>query len=173
MINLTKILLESGIDLGVNYSIAQMNDDIDILKNINGESFTSLEIADENVFIYLYNEQIGKALTNILRASRVLDDKDFIPGNGDYSNLKICIPGVYDEEILEHMSEGNYGNYYFYINIQLESDENDFLYDWVTNNYMSFNISWYSDDYNISEDDTYYDNINTALQSWVKNMFSL
>lgn len=176
MIDLTRAFLECGINLNLpnNYSITEMKRDINILQKLNIEDFTEPEDDDENAWCYLCDLEKGMALTNILRASRVISQNEYIPGDGDYHNLRICIPGVYEEEVKKDIDSHNYGNYWFEINIQVDSNYGDFLSDWAAPNSLSFNLKHYgSDIYYIKEDDKFYDNMDNSLKLWLKELLSL
>ena len=126
MIDFTKVLLDSGINLGIDYN--QLNSDLSILKNLNSEHFSSPSTVKEDDQMCLYDETMAKSLTNVLRSCRVLDENDSIPGGPmDYNTLSIYIIGVHDKEVIKDVFEHSYGNYWFDIAIQLTSKNNKFL----------------------------------------------
>lgn len=169
-IDFVKSILECGINPGLpqslkNYTYEKMLEDIGLIKSLDNTDFTSIDIVDENVWIYLDSEDTGKALTNILRAIHYIEDDENILGNGKYSgNFRLCIPNVYEMNAdLKNLD----------VEVQVETDYDYFLplLD-MTYGPFQFNLRYWGDnwdEFDIKDDDTQYmNNISTVLRQWVK-----
>ena len=169
-IDFVKLMLECGINPGLpqsleNYTYENMLEDLKNIETMNEHNFTSTDNVDENVWIYLDDEDIGKSLTNILRAIHYIENDECILGNGYYSgNFRLCIPGIYEMNTdLKALD----------VEVQVETDYDYFVpLLGMTYGPFQFNIKYWGDDwdeFNIRYGDTQYkNNINKVLKDWVK-----
>ena len=175
-INLTKILLGCRIDLGFDYDIDDFNRDVDLLKSLTAEHFTDYHEEDTSLVYFLFDEAYAKALTNILRVSRIISKNDFIPGDGNQNSLSYYIAEVYDQEVKQDIASHNYGSYEFYLGVELHSISGKYLGHWENeDNPFYFHLSGYSysDEYSLKEDDLCFKNQDKVIQDWVEEILSL
>ena len=143
-INFIKSMLEAGINPGLpsslkNYTLEDLKQDVFIISEMNYHDFTAPDIADENVWIYLNDPDIGKSLTNILRAIYYIRDDESILGNSEYEgNFRICIVGAYDKSVGTELD----------MEVQLETDKYEFLSTLeLTDGPFNFNYKYYGEEW--------------------------
>lgn len=99
-IDFIKTMLEAGLtNVAPGYSLEQLNKDLDIIDDMEFKDFSEPIKERNNLYLYLKNDQIGIAISNILKATRYFDGYDFInTADKDVKhNLYIRLEGIYDK----------------------------------------------------------------------------
>ena len=78
-IDFIKTMLEADLtSVAPGYSLDQLNKDLDIIDKIEFKDFSEPIKERNNLYLYLKNDQIGIAISNILKATHYFDRYDFI-----------------------------------------------------------------------------------------------
>lgn len=99
-IDFIKTMLEAGlINVSPGYSLEQLHNDLDIIAEMEFKDFSEPIREKDNLYLYLKNDQIGIAMSNILKATHYFDRYDFInTADKDIKhNLFIRLEGIYNK----------------------------------------------------------------------------
>ena len=99
-IDFIKTMLEAGlINVTPGYSLEQLHNDLDIIAEIEFKDFSEPIKERDNLYLYLKNNQIGIAISNILKATHYFDRYDFIDTSDKdvKHNLFIRLESIYDK----------------------------------------------------------------------------
>lgn len=99
-IDFIKTMLEAGLtSVTPEYSLEQLNKDLDIIDKIEFKDFSEPIKERDNLYLYLKNDQIAIAISNILKATHYFDKYDFIDtADKDVQhNLYIRLADIYDK----------------------------------------------------------------------------
>ena len=78
-IDFIKTMLEAGlINVTPEYTLEQLHSDLDIIADMEFKDFSEPIKERDNLYLYLKNDQIGIAISNILKATHYFDRYDFI-----------------------------------------------------------------------------------------------
>ena len=98
-IDFIKTMLEAGLtSVTPEYSLDQLHKDLDIIASIGTKDFSEPIKERDNLYLYLKNDQIGIAISNILKATHYFDRYDFINtvDKDVKHNLYIRLESIYD-----------------------------------------------------------------------------
>ena len=99
-IDFIKTMLEAGLtSVTPEYSLDQLHKDLDIIAEIGFKDFSEPIKERSNLYLYLKNDQIGIAISNILKATHYFDRYDFINtvDKDIKHNLYVRLEGIYDK----------------------------------------------------------------------------
>ena len=99
-IDFIKSMLEAGLmNVTPGYTLEQLHSDLEIIDNIEFKDFSEPIKERNNLYLYLKNDQVGIAISNILKATHYFDRYDFInTADKDVKhNLYIRLEGIYDK----------------------------------------------------------------------------
>lgn len=99
-IDFIKTMLEAGLtSVTPGYSLDQLHEDLDIIDKIEFKDFSEPIKERDNLYLYLKNDQIGIAISNILKATHYFDRYDFINtvDKDIKHNLYIRLESIYDK----------------------------------------------------------------------------
>ena len=99
-IDFIKTMLEAGLtNVAPGYSLEQLHSDLDIIADMEFKDFSEPIKERDHLYLYLKNDQIGIAISNILKATRYFDRYDFInTADKDVQhNLYVRLEGIYDK----------------------------------------------------------------------------
>ena len=99
-IDFIKTMLEAGLtSVTPEYSLDQLHKDLDIIASIGTKDFSEPIKERDNLYLYLKNDQIGIAISNILKATHYFDRYDFINtvDKDVKHNLFIRLEDIYDK----------------------------------------------------------------------------
>ena len=119
-IDFINIMLEAGLtSVTPGYTLEQLHSDLDIIAEMEFKDFSEPIKERDNLYLYLKNDQIGIAISNILKATRYFDRYDFIDtADKDIKhNLFIRLEGIYEESKSEYM----YGRAECWVSVNLQT----------------------------------------------------